>query len=471
MKATQSKYIDLNQFPHRKNGSILWQKSVGTVAEFLYNDEWHELEVLDYLKNGYLKIRVDNTIIEKAQTSKIVELRFGDMFYKPNYLYKVNDIVNNLLVLEQTIVKKESSKGYGFIKIKAYKVKCLNDGYEFVKTEYDLSDFGCPVCANLIIIKGINDVATTNPDVINFFADKNDAYKYSRGSRSLVLVRCPYCGYEKYMSVSNLCKYGHMVCDRCSDGVSYPNKFAHELFEQLKDQWLEYKFEYSPNWIKPYILDNYIKLRDGREIAVEMDGGLHYREQFVCTRNNDIKKDDICKKQNISMIRIDCDYRCKDSRFNYIKTNIIKNLSSYFDLSNVDWDKCNKVGLTNILIEVVNYYNENAKSSIRDIAEHFNINTETARKYIIIGDEIGLCNYVRNDQNRREDRMAMSMTDTDGNLIGIFKSIKNIEESFPENGFNRGTIQQYSKNNKPYKGYIFTRVPFEEYLKFIAQNI
>lgn len=466
MKAKQSRYIDLSQFPQNNKGRILWKESVGTIAKFLFNEEWHELEILEYIRNGYLKIRVDGVIIDNAQTTKVTGLRFEDMFYKPNYLYEIGDIVNNLLVLEQTIIKKEASGRIGFIHIKAYRVKCLNDGYEYVKTEYDLMAGGCPVCANLIIIKGINDIATTDPDVVDFLVNKEDAYKYSRGSKSVVPVRCPYCGYEKQMSILNLCKYGHMFCDRCSDGVSYPNKFAHELFEQLKDQWLEYSYEYSPDWIKPYSLDNYIKLNNHTEIVVEMDGGFHYRESFIETHNNDIIKNKICKDRNIIMIRIDCDYRCRDSRFDYIKTNIIKNLSSYFDLSNVDWNKCNEVGLTNILIEVVDYYNQNPKCSIKDIGEHFGINTETARKYIIIGDESGLCNYIRNDQNRRPDRMAVSMVDVDGNLIGIFKSARVIEETFPGKDLKRGSIRQYAKEGKLYKGYMFTRVPYEQYLEY-----
>lgn len=93
MKAKQDKYIDLNQFVH-KNGKISWDDSIGIVAEFFYNGERHEVEILEKIKKDYFKIRVDDVVLEKAHRDKIKKLMFSKLFYKPNYFYDVGDTVN-----------------------------------------------------------------------------------------------------------------------------------------------------------------------------------------------------------------------------------------------------------------------------------------------------------------------------------------------------------------------------------------
>ena len=59
----------------------------------------------------------------------------------------------------------------------------------------------------------------------------------------------------------------------------------------------------------------------------------------------------MAKEHNIIVIRIDC----KKSEKDYIKNNIIDScLNDLFDLSNIDWDLCNKMGHKNLIKEVNN---------------------------------------------------------------------------------------------------------------------
>ena len=463
MKAKQDKYIDLMQFPHNGKGQISWKDSVGTVAEFFYNGERHELEILERINKNHLKIRVDDIVIEKAHPDKITKLMFKNLFYKPNYDYDVGATINNLVILEQCIVKRNG------VNAKAYRVKCLVDGYEFVSNEINLRNgHGCPVCSSTIVVKGINDIATTDPRLAKLFVDKNDTYKYSRKSDAEVIVECPNCHCRKTMKISQLTLLGHVSCNMCSDGVSYPNKFAHELFSQLSGQYIEYKYEYSPDWAKTYFYDNYIKLYDGREIVVEMDGGFHYKDGYYKNfkPTNDAAKDELCKENDIIMIRINCDYIQVDSRFEYIKTNTEHSLNSYFDLSHVDWDKCDVAGNSSLFKQVINYYNHNKKVSLHDIASHFDINIETLYRYLRSAERLGMCTYIRNDQNRINNSQPIAMYTLDGDLIGIYKSTRIIEESFPEKDFRRESIRQNMHMNKPYKGYVFKPASYEEYLAF-----
>lgn len=322
MKAKQNKYIDLNQFVH-KNGKISWKDSVGIVAEFFYNGERHELEILEQVSKDYFKIRVDDIILENEHRDKIKKLMFSKLFYKPDYFYNVGDIINGLKIIEQCKTEKKSPRGIGIVNVKAYKVKCVKDGYEFVSDEWNLRNgHGCPVCSQKSTIIGFNDVASTNPELKMFFANPDDMYKYPRTSKAKVEVVCPNCKTRKYMIVDELVKRGYVTCDKCSDNISYPNKFAHELFSQLIKQYSYYEYEYSPDWANNYLYDNYIELINGDKIIVEMDGAFHYNDcnrDIKNIRHNDLEKDILCKSHNITMIRIDCNYKRIQQRFSYIK--------------------------------------------------------------------------------------------------------------------------------------------------------
>lgn len=474
MKAKQDKYIDLNQFVH-KNGKISWDDSIGIVAEFFYNGERHEVEILEKIKKDYFKIRVDDIVLENTHRDKIKKLMFSKLFYKPNYFYDIGDTVNNLVILEQCKIKKSSPNGTGLVNVKAYKVKCEKDGYEFISDEWNLRHgHGCPVCGKRSTIVGFNDVATTNPELKEFFVDINDMKKYPSTSKAKVKVKCPNCGYIKYMGVSELVKCGYVTCDKCSDNVSYPNKFAHELFSQLSNQYSYYEYEYSPNWANNYFYDNYIVLKNGDKMIVEMDGAFHYdscrRDVKNIIQRNDLKKDMLCKEHDIKIIRIDCNYVKIQQRFSYIKENVIKSLSNYFDLSYVDWDKCNAYGLSNIMYDVIDFYNNNPKFGLDDIANHFNICMETIYHYLHVGEELGLCTYIRADPKRKKDSNPVAMYDMSNNLIGIFKSTKEIEETFPDKNFNHTSMWAYCRKEKPYKGYVFKYVTYEEYLSFDYNN-
>lgn len=461
MRAIQEKYIDLEQFPHRKDGSISWKDSVGLTVEFFYNKERHTIKILERINRNHLKIKVDNEIVMNVPKGKITNLYFDDMFYRPNYRYNVGDVINGLIVLEQ---KREI---YGKYLSKSYKVRCIKDGYEYVTREYELIDgCGCPVCANLVVLNGVNDIATTNPEVVNLLLDKNDANRYTRGSQKEVMVICPNCGQVKSMTVGNLCNLGYVTCDICSDGISYPNKFARELFAQLSGQYLEYTYEYCPEWANPYIFDNYILLPNRHKIVVEMDGGLHYREFNVNARINDKLKDSLCFKNDVDVIRIDCDYGDVNNRFDYIKSNVIESLGQIFDLSYVNWDKCDAAGISNKMMDVISFYNNNPLVCMNDIANRFHICLDTLYRYLRVGEKYNMCTYVRADPNRLTTTKPVAMYDACGNLVGVFNSARVAAETFPEKHFNKDSMSKYIREEKPYKGYLFKYISREEYLSF-----
>lgn len=468
MRANQTKYIDLNQFPKNASGKISWIDCIGVTVEFIYNDIVHHVTIIDIVKKDYVLAKIDNMEPKTMHISKITHLTMSDLFYVPNYYYNVGDIVNNLEILEQLYYDQSiSNDKQKRAKEKRYKCKCMNDGYVFIIRESDLKQsHGCPVCSNTKVIKGINDIATTDPELVKFFVNKEDAYNYSRCSSAEISVICPYCKSTKTIRVADMSKKQDISCQKCSDGISYPNKFAHELFSQLSNQYLEYEYEYSPDWANKYRYDNYMKLLNGQEIIVEMDGGFHNHKDSLYATKTDNIKNELSKQHNIKVIRINCDYDKTGNRFLFIKENTIKKLSLYFDLSCVDWDKCNQSAISSKIINVLEFYKNNPKWNLADIAKKFCISKQTLYEYLHTGEELGLCDYIRNDRSRIKNSKPVAMYNEFGELIGIYKSAKVIEETFPElNLLHRGIRDSIHKNKK-YKNYIFSFVTYEEYINF-----
>ena len=455
-RARQDKYIDLSQFIYNKQGHISWKDSVGIIAEFFYNGERHAIQIIKYNDYRNIDIKVDDIIINNVEGKSIKGLKFERLFYTPHYFYNVGDVVNNLLIIKQVQIPNKNS-GY---KNKGYICKCLNDGCVLEKEEDLLRrGYGCPVCDNKIVVRGINDVGTTHPELVCYFANIDDAYTHTIGSNDIVSVKCKCCGNIDNITVFELNRRGNFICDNCSDNVSYPNKFAHELFRQLKSQYLKYISEYSPKWADKCRYDNYIKLLDGNEIIVEMDGAFHYEKYEKYNSRNDKKKDFLANNNEISMIRIDCNYDRPCNRFDYIKSNIIKMLSEYFDLSDIDWGLCDKIGMSSMIENVVEYFNEHTDCTIKNISEYFNLSMSTVYQYLQIGNKIGICNYTKYDPNRNKHKsLAISVSGVNGEFIGNFKSIQQFIKKFPEKNLHYSSIKNNVGKNKPYKGYVFNPV-------------
>lgn len=475
MSKKVDKYIDFNQFPHNKRGHISWKDSVGTIADFFYCGERHIMKIINY---GYpdamhITIKIDDMKPETVYIDKVRKLFFDHLFISPNYAYNVGDIVNQLIILEQCFKKSRDNNSIsGVANRVAYKVRCLKDGYEYIVFECDLKNgHGCPVCSGNIVVMGINDLATTDPNIIEYLYDKNDAYRYSRGSGKYICVKCIHCGYIKQIKVNDLTKLGYFGCPKCNDGLSYCNKFAHELFAQLKEQYLYYDIENSPDWAGKLKYDNYLELLNGTRIFVEMDGHLHYRNDEKYKSKYDKLKNKLAIEHNIKIIRVDCNYPDSLSRYKYVKENMIKAISNFFDLSNVDWNKCNESGLSNKLIDVVEYYNRNVHMSISQIARIFGYGVTTVRNYIEIGNDLGLCDYIKFDHKRNVRTIHLAVYDLNKNFIGAFFSAKEFAEKFANEGIKRSSVNAHSRTGKQYKGYIIKPITQEEYELFQKNEV
>ena len=106
---------------------------------------------------------------------------------------------------------------------------------------------GCLCCRGEIIKKGFNTLGDLRPDLIKYFEDKSDVYKFAPHSNQKVNLVCPDCGERKTMTINDLVVRG-FSCRVCGDGVSYPNKVLRAFFKVFSAEMDSFEFEKSFNW-------------------------------------------------------------------------------------------------------------------------------------------------------------------------------------------------------------------------------
>lgn len=428
-----------------------------THEEFLneLNIKNSNIEVIDEYQTNNAKIKckckldghewlaIPTNLLRNEGCPECGRRKVSKMFTKSHeqFVKQLKDVNSNIEIIG--VYKSNKSK---------IKCRCKIDGYEWDAVPVHLlRGTGCPVCSNRVIIAGINDIRTTNPDAVKYFKNLDDTTKYSAGSSKKVSFICPDCGCEKSMAIYHLINYG-FACHKCGDGVSYPNKFIRSMLDQLLDKNVFY--EWSENWAKPYRYDSYFIVNE-KQYIVEADGGWHYEDNKLShtpidkIKEIDNLKDEMAKEHDIIVIRIDC----KQSDKNYITKNIMSSLlSTIFDLSNVDWDKCNEFAYKNLTKTVCETY-QNYAYNLDYLSSLFHLHKRTIQSYLIKGNEIGWCEYVL-----RKAKRPIDVFDLQNNKLYSFESVKQCADklSYIYNiNFAYNSIVNACNKMNAYKGFNF----------------
>ena len=286
-------------------------------------------------------------------------------------------------------------------------------------------------------------------------------------------MKCPDCGFEKWMIVANLFKQG-FSCNKCGDGISFPNKFILNVLMQLNiDIELEKKFDWSNN----KVFDIYIPTLN---IIIENHGGQHYERGFESCGGRNLKEEqenDILKKELASNNGIEyyIELDCRKSEMDWIKQSIMdselpKLLN--FKETDIDWLKCEEYCATN-LVKIVCEIFESGIKDTPEIAKITRLSISAVRNYLKTGKKLGWCNYdstIANHNRRRKIGKANSkkvyMYDLNKNFIGEFSSCNELDR-LSEELF--GIKLNYSNisavcigKRKQHKGYIFSYIKLEE---------
>lgn len=372
-----------------------------------------------------------------------------------NWKISQEEFLQRLESMHENIIALDKYDGMN-VKIR---FKCKKGHVWLAEPHNVLRGSGCPYCYDRLILVGYNDMWTTRPDIAKLLENPDDGYKYTKSAHVFVNFICPQCGTISNLNINDVYNRG-FSCQRCSDGISYPNKFARAFFNQLSVD--NYDYEYHPEWAKPYFYDNYFEY-NGIKYIVEMDGGLHYREGFCFDKSLEERqaidniKNNLAVQNGIKVIRIDC----IKSECDYIRNNILlSELNKIFDLSNIDWDLCDKISQKSLLKQACNLYS-NGMKNLNEIADILCVDKTTIHRYVKIGTKYGWCDYDP-DLARKESGNSMAIPililDDDGNCIHIFKSIRTCQVEIKKLyniGITREGISKACQTHKPYKGFNF----------------
>ena len=247
---------------------------------------------------------------------------------------------------------------------------------------------GCPYCSGRYFITGESDLYTIYPEIAKLLLNPEEGRMMSKCCDKKAKFKCPYCGTVSEHMVSNVVRRG-FSCPTCSDGVSYPNKFAASMFMQLNVQFThEFTFD-DASYRYDFYLPEY-------NMIVEMNGRQHYEQWGRSSRTleeeqlNDKNKMDFAINKNIlHYIIIDSRY----SDINYISKNILKSkLSDVFDLSVVNWRACGYFASGSLVSKAAELYNNG--NSVADISNILKYSVTTVRKFLKKATKLNLCQYV-----------------------------------------------------------------------------
>lgn len=329
-------------------------------------------------------------------------------------------------------------------------------------------------------------IAVTHPELIKYFVNKDDAYKYQAHSDKIAKMQCPLCGTAIDKTIRVLTDLG-LACPSCSDGVSYPNKFMYNIFKQLQ---IDFKNEVTKatngfEWIAGnYRYDFYFELNKSKYF-VEMDGKFHDGSCFLSYENaysSDQTKDNIANQHGVTMIRIDCKYSKVQNRYEHIKNNILNSeLGLVLNLQHVDWNAANSFAVDSNIRISAELWNNTDCCAI-DIGNQLGVSRDTARGYLKIASGLGLCNYndkeiadrmtrriVANNKNKSKPIALYK----DGNIVNVFLGVVDLdrqsESLYGVHMDYRNTHAVCSGRKKQAYGYTMSFITSDEYDQFASQ--
>lgn len=445
----KNKWFDGDCLPHYqgKENVMDWRNSVGCTVEFQCKN-YHGFYTIvnkypdpnkqdEFLYDIYFDNDKEKMFVVDRKIMRTVNFEYRLGIHSLDFLYNIGDIINN----KYLVLNRERKLFYKNDKhaVRSYTLKCLKDDYIFEIPEYMIKKQQklCPLCYSTVLVVGVNDIATQNPELIKFLANKDDAYKYRANTSELLNFKCDICGEKFESSPPNFSM--SLPCG-CYSTQSYPNRFIAELFRTLDIPFITELRKCHFDWCESYRYDLYFEYNDKKYI-VEMDGGFHKRDK---EKKTDAIKDNLAKQHYIEVIRIDCDYKNANKRFSYIRDNVINSkLSTILNLSDIDWNSINvKILTTNNAKEI--WRLKKLGYTHKQVANIFNISISEVTRHVYNGCEIG-------------ELKPFSMNDT--NVYSKVMIVTNLETK--EKKYYVG-LKDFYNNSKDYIGFKMSDIIFKK---------
>jgi very-short-patch-repair endonuclease len=453
MEEKKIRKVFLDELPRyiegRCKGKINWNLSVGCKINFTYDEIEGWIEIISfYHKNRRCTVKYSDNIFEidasnicNCKITKILGKRTSEFKIKKGQNFKDNKRDITIIDMEYRLTyNKDRSLRQNE---KYYKYKCNKCGWtEGWMREASLinSANGCSCCSGNTLVQGINDISTTNPEMVKYFQggiEEASLYTKAGGGnpnnkKGKIYPLCPDCRRvrDKLVEINNIYKTHSIGCF-CGDKISYPNKFAFEMLKQIN---IVFETEYSPDWIGKRRYDFYIPSINK---IIEMDGGWHNKDNNLSNQTKeeskaiDDYKDEQARLHGIEVIRIDCEI----SNIKFIINNILSKLNNVINLSKVNWNKCDKFACSNLVKMACELKKNNSELTTTEISKLMNdFNTSTIVRWLNRGQELGFCKYSGEIEKKKMSikRSKQLCIFLNNDLLGIFKSTMELERQSEE---------------------------------------
>lgn len=474
----------LTELPVWKNGrykgKINWREVVGRQLDLLYNGNIFVITVVKYDKLN-LWVDYNGYIYSKGiSTGSFINGGFGNILKLNTREFKIN--VGQVFKDEKrdlAITDREYRINKNGRKQKYYKYTCNKCGYDegwIEESDLITKRVGCACCAGVIVVPEINSIYVKASWMMKWISEE-DAKKYTKGSGKKVEIICPDCSRKKKKSLRDIYNNKSIGCF-CSDKQSYISKYIISVLDQLK---VKYDTEAKYDWNK---YDNpltnkksqasidFIVYKDEREIPLEADGAFHRSDNKMNgmtkeqVKNIDKQRDENCLKYlGEETIRI--------SDEGDVKENILNSkLSEEFDLSKVDWNKCEEYAMSNLVKNVCNYWNNKQEwETTTDLCKVFNFDKSTIIDYLKRGTSLGWCDYnPKEELIKSGKRTGLKYVGScnipkpiemfkDEQSLGVFESASHLsrisEDLLGVKLIRRGISNVCNGERKQYKGFTF----------------
>lgn len=188
-------------------------------------------------------------------------------------------------------------------------------------------------------------------------------------------------------------------------------------------------------------------IQDNGGIIIETHGLQHYEDKFVNVREKSLNEEienDYIKKEialNSGDVSHYIEINCSESNMNFIKKNILMSkMTELYDLSSVDWMKCNEYATSSLVKVACNHWNSQIKSTLR-IAKLMKISQSTVCKYLKRGAELGWCDYdpvevqkLNGKSSGALNRKKVVQMSVKGEHIKVWDSARDVERELKISG-------------------------------------
>jgi len=350
-------------------------------------------------------------------------------------LVEMWDYEKNIDINPEQFVKGSKVKVYWKCKV------CGDETFTMISNKS-----GCAVCAGQKVIKGLNDINTTDPELANLLLNSEDRYKLAKYSNVNVDWRCNICdSIIRNKKVSDVSK-NRFKCPVCTDCLSFGEKVIYGL---LKSLGVRFEYEKAFKWSNKRRFDFFCI---DYSLIIEVHGEQHYNGSFskVGGRTLQEEQENDNYKKNLALKNGITHYvELKSDSLDLVQLkHEIKN-SSLINIFNIDdiFLEEFKIDVNNSLIHDCWHLWNNTDYGVMKIAEKLMLSKSVIRKYLLLGNELGKCKYSVNNKYDRIKRKVVKMT-MNWKFIKCYDSLvaasKDIEGRLLSNSIDV---------NKSYKGY------------------